>query len=321
MRHQALAHTFCYDKKMWNEALTEWTEIFGEAYGTEDQALLFYSLTKMQSPLNMLELGTGFGVTAYWMAQAMKENGGGHVWSVDNGAHWALMLEKGVPARLAPLIECLRAHRRFGEIVFPKSATTPVADYWKVLDESAQVMGLQSHVTFLKGSFLTGDSIEVSAKAYPFLETALAEPIDILFADVEHSIESVLVNFSQFLPFMSDSASIFIDSASTWLPSYLTLEQTIQQLNNGKLPAIFLSGANSEKKARLLELVATRRFTLIPLVERKKRGQNGLAWIKIDPINIVPYPFTTMRGVDTEKPVSAETLRDFFERGKLIKHI
>lgn len=309
---------------MRNEALAEWTEIFGEAYGTEDQALLFYSLTKMQSPLNVLELGTGFGVTAYWMAQAMKENGGGHVWSVDNGEHWAsiaLMVEKGVPTQLAPLIERVRAHPRFGEIVFPKSVTTHVADYWKVLDEGARVMGLQSQVTFLKGSFLTGDSIEVSAKAYPFLETALKEPIDILFADVEHSIQSVLVSLSQFLPFMSDSASIFIDSASTWLPSYLTLEQTIQQLNNGKLPAIFLSGASTEKKARLLEIVATRRFTLIPLVERKSRSQNGLAWIKIDPINVVPYPFTAMRGVDTEKPVSAETLRDFFERGKLIKHL
>ena len=315
---------------MRNEALTDWTEIFGEAYGTEDQALLFYSLTKMQSPLNVVELGTGFGVTAYWMAQAMKENGAGHVWSVDNGEHWtsiALMVEKGVPAQLAPLVERVHAHRWFGEVVFPKRVPTSamqgveVADYWKVLDESARVMGLQSHVMFLKGSFLTGDSIEVSAKTYPFLEAALKEPIDILFADVEHSIQSVLVNLSQFLPYMSDSASIFIDSASTWLPSYLTLDQTIQQLNNGKLPAIFMSGASSEKKARLLEIVATRRFTLIPLVERKSRSQNGLAWIKIDPINVVPYPLTAMRGVDTEKPVSAETLRDFFERGKLIKHL
>ena len=315
---------------MRNEAVAEWTEIFGEAYGTEDQAVLFYSLTKMQSPLNVLELGTGFGVTAYWIAQAMKENGGGRIWSVDNGEHWAsiaMMLERGgVPAELAPLIDRLRAHRWFGEIVFPKRVPVSgqglqAADYWKVLNESARVMGLESHVTFLKGSFLTGDSIEVSARTYPFLEPALKEPIDILFADVEHSIQSVLVNLSQFLPLMSDSASIFIDSASTWLPSYLTLEQTIQQLNNGKLPAIFLSGANAERKARLLEIVATRRFTLIPLVERKNRSQNGLAWIKIDPINIVPYPLTAMRGVDTEKPVPREALRDFFERGKLIKHL
>jgi hypothetical protein len=278
----------------------------------------------MQSPLNVLEIGTGFGVTAYWMAQAMKENGDGHIWSVDNGEHWAsiaLLLEKGVPAQLAPLIDRVRAHRWFGEIVFPNRVGKQIADYWKVLDESARVMGLDPHVTFLKGSFLTGDSIEVSAKTYPFLEPALQEPIDILFADVEHSIQSVLVNISQFLPLMSDSASIFIDSASTWLPSYLTLEQTIQQLNNGKLPAIFLSGANAEKKARLLEIVATRRFTLIPLVEKKNRSQNGLAWIRIEPINVVPYPLTAMRGIDTEKPVSGETLRDFFERGKLIKHL
>lgn len=315
---------------MRNEALREWTEIFGEGYGTEDQALLFYSLIKMQSPLNVLELGTGFGVTAYWIAQAMKENGAGHIWSVDNGEHWtsiALTLAKGVPPQLAPLVERVHAHRWFGEIVFPNRASAQVmqgvqaADYWQVLNGGARVMGLDSQVTFLKGTWLTGDSIEISAKTYPFLKPALDQPIDILFADIEHSIQSVLVNLSQFLPLMSDTASIFIDSASTWLPSYLTLEQTIQQLNNGKLPAIFLAGADSEKKARLLEIVATRRFTLIPLVEKKNRHQNGLAWIKIDPINVVPYPLTAMRGVDTEERVSGEVLRDFFERGKLIKHL
>ena len=317
---------------MRNQALAEWTEIFGESYGTEDQALLFYSLTKMQAPLNVLELGTGFGVTAYWIAQAMKENGGGHIWSVDNGAHWsgiARMLENGVPAQFAPLVERVRSHRLFGEIVFAKGVPTAaqmmqgtqVSDYWKILDDAARMMGLSPHVTFLKGSFLIGDSIEVSAKTYPYLEPVLKEPIDILFADVEHSIQSVLVNISQFLPYMADSASIFIDSASTWLPSYLTLEQTIQQLNNGKVPAIFLSGADSEKKARLFEIVATRRFTLIPLVERKSRNQNGLAWIKIEPVNVVPYPLTAIRGVDTEQPVSGEALRDFFERGKLIKNL
>ena len=314
---------------MKNEALREWTEIFGEGYGTEDQALLFYSLIKMQSPLNVVELGTGFGVTAYWIAQAMKENGAGHIWSVDNGEHWtsiALALTKGIPPQLAPLVERVQKHRWFGEIVFPNRPSASAqglqaADYWQVLNGGARVMGLDSQVTFLKGTWLTGDSIEISAKTYPFLKPAFDQPIDILFADIEHSIQSVLINLSQFLPLMSDTASIFIDSASTWLPSYLTLEQTIQQLNNGKLPAIFLAGADSEKKARLLEIVATRRFTLIPLVEKKNRHQNGLAWIKIDPVNVVPYPLTAMRGVDTEERVSGEVLRDFFERGKLIKHL
>ena len=317
---------------MRNEALREWTEIFGEGYGTEDQALLFYALTKMQSPLNVLELGTGFGVTAYWMAQAMKENGAGHIWTVDNGEHWtsiALALQKGIPPQLAPLVERVHTHRWFGEIVFPNRVPefaqamkgVEVADYWHVLNGGARVMGLDSHVSFLKGSWLTGDSIEISAKTYPFLKSALEQPIDILFADIEHSIQSVLVNLSQFLPLMSETAHIFIDSASTWLPSYLTLEQTIQQLNNGKVPAMFLSGADSEKKARLFEIVATRRFTLMPLVETKNRHQNGLAWIKIDPVNVVPYPLTAMRGIDTEDRIPGEVLRDFFEHGKLIKNL
>ena len=65
---------------------------------------------------------------------------------------------------------------------------------------------------------------------------------------------------------MSDSASIFIDSAPTLLVSYLALEQIIRQLNDGKVPTFFYAETTEAQRARLISLIASRRFTLVPLV-------------------------------------------------------
>jgi hypothetical protein len=139
-----------------------------------------------------------------------------------------------------------------------------------------------------------------------------------VLANIEHSIESVLNNISQFLPMMASSSSIFIDSAGTYLATYLTLEQTVHQLNSGKVPAIFLAGTNSKYKDEIIQLVATRRFTLIPLVEKKESNQNGLVWLKIEPVNIVPYPMTAMRGLKDEGLVPGKSVQELFENGRMI---
>jgi hypothetical protein len=68
---------------------------------------------------------------------------------------------------------------------------------------------------------------------------------------------------------MSDVSSIFIDSASTYLPSYLALEQTISQLNHGKVPAIFLAGTTNEQRERLMTIASTRRFTHVTLPRKR----------------------------------------------------
>ena len=60
---------------------------------------------------------------------------------------------------------------------------------------------------------------------------------------------------------MSDSSSIFVDSASTHLPSNLALERTIDQLNHSKLPAIFFGELHTDSGSALL-IVMTRRSSL-----------------------------------------------------------
>ena len=60
------------------------------AYGTENFCYFLYSLIKMEQPDTVIELGVGEGVSTCMMAQALKENGKGVVWGIDNGRDWKL---------------------------------------------------------------------------------------------------------------------------------------------------------------------------------------------------------------------------------------
>ena len=59
-------------------------------YGTENFCYFLYSLIKMEQPDNVVELGIGQGVSTCMMAQALKENGKGVLWGIDNGEDWKL---------------------------------------------------------------------------------------------------------------------------------------------------------------------------------------------------------------------------------------
>ena len=55
-------------------------------YYTDDFAPYMYGLTKMTKPEVFVELGTGYGVTSFAVAKAMKENGFGRVITIDDGS-------------------------------------------------------------------------------------------------------------------------------------------------------------------------------------------------------------------------------------------
>ena len=48
--------------------LPELRNRIGGYYGSEDLAVLFYALIRRERPLNIVELGSGLGVTLFWMA-------------------------------------------------------------------------------------------------------------------------------------------------------------------------------------------------------------------------------------------------------------
>jgi predicted O-methyltransferase YrrM len=232
----------------------------GLIYGVEDFAFFLYALVRMQKPLLMLELGSGGGSCSLMCARAMQENGIGKVVSVDNGSQW----------------ERISTHPE----IAPFKAGNSVS-HQMFLRGLSERFGVQDSLTYLEATFP------------PFPE--LADKIDLLFSDYQSGPVPITAIVAHFLPRMAESASIFIDSASTGRTSFLFLEMLIGYLNAGKLPAALYRLIPEQSLADWIRLLHTRRFTLVHLAERKERDQNSTAWIKIEPVDFVPYPLTRMR--------------------------
>jgi predicted O-methyltransferase YrrM len=231
------------------------TERIGPVYGTEDWSVFLYALVKMQAPQTAVELGTGLGATALWVAQAMKEVGAGKLWTIDSGQDWAGILEHSP------------------DLFTPRQRTLDFAGY--MADMIAQ-FGLQQHLEFIGRTM----------PPYP----VLGQKLDLLFSDFRHGPNDILEILGHFLPRMADSSSVFIDSASTSFPSYAMLELLVGQLNAGKLPAMLLRTTPVDQHEALWQQVRSSRYTLMHMVERKARVQNSTAWLKIEPVDLRPYP-------------------------------
>lgn len=261
--------------------LIEMGNRIGYVYGSEDVSMLFYSLIRRERPRNVVEFGTGLGVTAMWMAQALKESGGGCVSTFDDGSHWA------DAAKFRDAIRPILQVDPFGPLA------EPTLDYATYMDRLPALLGLEAHVRF-RLMHLDPKAEEAATPAeLPFL----AEPVDFAFLDVSRTPGDILDCLCLLLPHIATSASIFIDSASTSLTSFLFLERLVEQLNRSKVPRRFLAVRSEERRRALLDIVAQKRFTLMHLVERVQREQNSTAWLRIEPIDYVPHPQALMKWV------------------------
>ncbi len=244
--------------KIYNIAdLKIFSDRIGSIYGTEDWCLFLYSLVKMHKPKTILELGCGCAATTMWMAQAVKENEAGHIWTVDDGRDWQNVLEGNDNLFLGD----------------EKIAAFP--DYIAHLTQKFELEGFVSLI---------------SDKIPPF--PSLEAKIDLLFSDFSHGANEIIKILGHYLPQMSECSSIFIDSASTAFPSYALLEMLLPQLNQGKIPRTLLAAIDEKSRKAALEFVRNSQFTLVHITEDKHRSQNSTAWLKIQPVDIRPYPRT-----------------------------
>jgi hypothetical protein len=248
--------------------LLRFTDAIGALFGTEHLCLFLYSLVRMQRPATIVELGTGAGASAFWMSLGLRENGGGHLWAVDDFRSFRRR-------SFAPVMERL-ARGGFEELV----AAEPGSYFANVRAR----LRLEEYLTRV-ASTIDLDSMS-HFDFYPFART----PIDLLFSDFQHSPQAVLRILAHFLPRMSATSSIFIDSAATFWPSYLLLERLVEQFNAGKTPQVLL-----DLRRDLAGCLRNRRFTLVHLTRPNRRLQNGTSWLKIEPVDVVPYPRAPMR--------------------------
>lgn len=251
----------------------------GFVYGSDDISMLLYTLIRRERPRNIVELGTGLGVSTFWMAQALKEVGAGQIWTLDDGSHWA------PEGKLQKALFYIQDQAPFDCLA------TETLDYPGYIRATSELLGLSEQLKFSNCRIDLADEEVLTKCDYPFQ----GQPIDLIFADINRAPATILNVFFHFLPLLAESASIFIDSASTSQTGFLFLEQLVAQLNQSKVPRRFLATQNQQRQRALMSQVAIRRFTLMHLVERKPRDQNSTAWIRVEPIDYVPHPATHMK--------------------------
>jgi hypothetical protein len=253
-------------------ALLLLSDAAGMVFGTEDFCLFLYSLVRMHAPKTIVELGTGLGASAFWMALAAKRNGVGHVFTVD---------DLDLFSKNETLLDEMLGHLR--RTAFPPFEAEDPEDYF---DEVARVLDLDAQITFVHRA-MDLDDVE-HFDDYPFADA----PIDLLFSDFNHGPAQILALLGHFLPRMAPASSILIDSAPTAWPSYLLLEQLVTRLNRGQIPAAL----QDRSRVDLGPVMRNRRVVLVNLTEWKPRDQNSTAWLKIEPVDLFPQPRTSMHG-------------------------
>ena len=157
-------------------ALLELRNRIGFVYGSEEIAVLLYAMIRRERPAAVLELGTGLGVTALWIAQALKENGGGRIWTLDDGSHWT------------DAAKFQAAMNALGEAPPFDALDKPALDYPTFVDCMIQLLDLGRQVTFLKDHLDLTDEAGFTAERWPFL----ARPIDMVFLDIDRKPDDIL---------------------------------------------------------------------------------------------------------------------------------
>jgi predicted O-methyltransferase YrrM len=247
-----------------------------EIYGTESFCWFLHGLILMRKPQTLVELGTGAACTTCLAAYAAKLNGCGHVWTVDDGQDWALIRE-----------ECQRAagyenpRERYSQFIRRLLKRFRISEYVTLI-----------HETTTSGNYFAPD-----------------EPIDILFFDLgDTGPVGCLSALRYYLPKMAHSSSIFIDRASTILPSRLLLRDIVHSFNRRRIPRSLIKDLDLTAIASIKSLVETCKFTLVDLVEphRGKANplQNSRLWLNIEVEDFLP-PDTVASFMDgaSTKPI------------------
>lgn len=246
----------------------------GPVYGSEELCMLLYSLVRREQPQVVVELGTGLGATTAWIASALKEIGGGCIYTFDNGSHFH---DASVKAFLSQLTGKLYDLARLSETGSYEECMAWIFNQTEVSDR----------VRFVKGD------IDFNARAIE--PVAQGRKIDLLFSDFNHAPKTIIQLLGAYLAHMNTTSAIYIDSASTYLPSYWMLDSLIKMLNSKRIPAVLRSGLDGDQLTALDELVDKCSFQLVHLVEKTPRSQNSTAWIRISPDDLFPAHATHVR--------------------------
>jgi hypothetical protein len=231
-----------------------------EIYGTESFCWFLYGLILMRKPQTILELGTGAACTTCLAGYAVKLNGRGHVWTVDDGQDWELIRD-----------DCQRA----------AGYKNPRERYPQFLARLLKRFHISRYVTAVRKTASSGNYF------------APAQPIDLLFLDLGDTGPSgCLSALRYYLPRMAHSSSIFIDRASTILPARLLVGNIVHSMNRRRIPKSLIKNLDPKSIASIKSLAESCKFTLVHLVEphqgKANPLQNSRLWLNIEVEDFLP---------------------------------
>jgi len=176
--------------------LKEYSDKFGEGYGTEDFSIFLYSLIKMTKPNIFVEFGTGTGSCLLWAATACKENNLGKAISIDNGSSWNQISK---------------------ENIFDKKY---IDNYSLFINDMVKEHELNNFAIFKNENFNLKTFNDINCLA------------DIVFFDFNHGPDAVINILRNMLSNISANSIIFIDSIPTSFESNEMLKKILNGFNN-----------------------------------------------------------------------------------------
>ena len=229
-------------------------------YGTENFAYFLYALVKMAKPQVMLELGTGAGITSFMAAQAMKENGFGIVYTVDDASQWS------------DVAMFVRDYFGVADL-----------DYPTFIDLATRKFDLAEHVRAVS-THLATDTL--------YMPPGI-DKLDMVYVDcLTTTVRDIGATMAFYLPRLKLYSSMFWDNASTHNHAFLFVEYVVKEFQAGRIP-VFLQRLSQQDVAALWTMVRTCKFTLVHLTDdyrgKFNKLQNSRAWLKIEPNDFVPH--------------------------------
>lgn len=219
------------------------TESYGNIYGSKLISQQLYLLIKREKLENIVELGTGLGVSSVWMGRALKENGSGSLKTFDNFNHSSELKELGLSQE-------------------------------NIILENINDLNLNNTISICKCSIDLGN--EEFKKN--FLDT---KNIDLVFSDFSHGIVDIQDIFKTFLPYLNKSMHIFIDSVPNNDDSKKFLEELVLNLNKSKIPDFFYRQNSKEDVWKTIQNILSSNFSLQHIVEKDTKHQGSTSWITI----------------------------------------
>ncbi len=240
---------------------SEYKHELAQEYGTENFSLFLYALVKMAKPKVLLELGTGAGVTAFLAAQAMKENGFGTVYTVDNVSQWS------------DTKAYIQEYFQLKEV-----------DYPTFIQLALRTFGLEQHLRYA--------NVDISAER-PYMPPGV-DKLDMVYIDcLGANVQNVANTLAYYLPRMNVYSSVFWDCTSTVNHTFLFFTYAVRELNAGKIPVFLLRGLNPQELSALEVLVRNCKFTLVHLTDDSRgkvnKHQNSRTWLKIELNDFIPH--------------------------------